>query len=443
MPQAGYQTPTVQSPTRAATTATSTAVASGSRGNADAAAKLQAAKPSWTKDEAKAIQRELARLGLYTAGIDGDIGKGSRAGLVEAFGGDEWSALSATDALTRLSAATPQGDKNGVRYGEMFKDGVLDVTIGVGFDETDAHLREISALGSALNDRGYEEDATEAAMLLAGAGRKVGKPSVGGWYVKRDAIQYKPPAGDPRSVHVVVRFVTSEDGSKGADAAQAYQEGLQSSDVSMYGGHGRYGSGPDFDRNMRFELLDAEGQVEREIADYTVLEDVLAAEGKPNGKSAWTVYQERTKAGTLRTVGSNDGNVYMNQQNLHPGEFGSNLMYGQLAKSGKASATGKKGTLAQTGGADDKKYRLWLFNGCRTQDYVKSIRTTPGAADARDVSVMASTRTLYWTDIGETLTAFLDGVVATQSGSELAKGMDAKQDLHGGEKTNAGSFKQF
>lgn len=441
MPQAGYQTPSVQNPVRAVTTAPSTAVAGGGRGNADAAAKLDAAKPTWTTDESKAIQRELARLGLYKAGIDGDVGKGSRAALVEAFGGDEWSALSATEALAKLSAATPQGGKDGVRYGEMFKDGVLDVTIGVGFDESDAHLAQIDAIGGALADRGYEEDATEAAMLLASAGRQVGKPSTGGWYVKRDAIQYKPPAGDARSVHVVVRFVTSPDGSKGGDAAQAFEEGLQSSDVSMYGGHGRYGSGPDFDRNMRFELLDADGQVEREIADYTVLEDLLAEEGKAQGKSAWTVYKERTKAGTLRTLGSNDGNVYLNSQNLHPGEFGSNLMYGQLADSGKPKATGKDGTLAQD--ADEKRYRLWLFNGCRTQDYVKSIRTTPGASDARDVGVMASTRTLYWSDIGETLTTFLDGIVATQSGSDLAKGMDAKQDLWGGEKTNAGSFKQF
>jgi hypothetical protein len=439
MPQAGYQAPTrtQAAPTKGA----STAVTNAGRGNAYAAAKLGGDEPAWTVDEAKAIQRELARLGLYTSTIDGDVGKGSRAALVEAFGGDEWKTLSAADALARLSAATPSGNEDGVRYGEMTKDGVLDVTIGVGFDETDAHLAQIAAIESALGDRGYEDDATEAATLLASTGRKVQKPAMGGWYVKRDAFSFKPPAGEARPVHVVVRFVKSEDGSEGGEAARAFEEGLRSSDVSMYGGHGRYGSGPDFDRNMRFELLGEGGEVEREIADYTVLEDLLAEEGKAAGKSAWTVYKERVAKGTLRTVGSNDGNVYLNQKNAHPGEFGSNLMYGQLADSGKDPATGADGTLGTDG--EEKKYRLWLFNGCRTQDYVKSIRATPGATSGKDVGVMASTRTLYWSDIGETLAAFLDGLVATQSGSELTKGMDAKQDLWGGEKTNAGSFKQF
>jgi len=61
-------------------------------------------EPEWSKTDAKAIQRQLRRIGLYKLGIDGAIGKGSKAGLVEAFGGDQWRIMSAADVLAKLTA---------------------------------------------------------------------------------------------------------------------------------------------------------------------------------------------------------------------------------------------------------------------------------------------------------------------------------------------------
>jgi len=53
-------------------------------------------------------------------------------------------------------------------------------------------------------------------------------------------------------------------------------------DAAYYSGHGRYGSGPDFDRNFgKFTLKDKDGNVEQVIDDYHVLEDVLRHEGDP------------------------------------------------------------------------------------------------------------------------------------------------------------------
>ena len=43
--------------------------------------------PSWPRDKVTAMQRQLRRLGLYSLGIDGLHGRGTDAGLVEAFGG--------------------------------------------------------------------------------------------------------------------------------------------------------------------------------------------------------------------------------------------------------------------------------------------------------------------------------------------------------------------
>lgn len=98
--------------------------------------------PTWTDKELKAIQTELIRLGLYRATADGDLGAGTQSALVEAFGSDEWRAMDGATCLTKLKAAKPppgaKGDKPGqhdMRYGEMFKDGVLDMTLALGFDE--------------------------------------------------------------------------------------------------------------------------------------------------------------------------------------------------------------------------------------------------------------------------------------------------------------------
>ena len=54
---------------------------------------------------------------------------------------------------------------------------------------------------------------------------------------------------------------------------------MTAGDAAYYSGHGRYGSGPDFDRNFgKFTLLDADGNVEQVIEDYEVLGEVLAKE---------------------------------------------------------------------------------------------------------------------------------------------------------------------
>ncbi|MBM4365109.1 MAG: hypothetical protein FJ102_02765 [Deltaproteobacteria bacterium] len=402
-------------------------------GNAAMAGQLAgavaASGPSWSRTEVIGIQRELARLGLYTMKVDGDLGKGSRAALVEAFGGEEYRTLSATDALKRLQGATPP-KSTGIRYGEMFKDGLLDMNLGLGFDESNWHNHAGPAIMEAIKARGFKDDAALAASLYKKSGREVGDSAFGKYFVKQKAITWKPPAGEARTVDVVIRFVTnsvagnSKSDGEGKRAADAFMEGMQESDVSYYAGHGRYGSGPDFDRNMRFQLMNDKGDVEKEYSDYTVLEKDLAALGKKSGKSAWTMYQEYTKSGKLKTIGSNDGNLFMNPTNNHTGEFGGNLMYQNLKNGGKKPVTGAEGAMGQT----DRNYRLMVFDGCRTQDYKKQIRGTPNSS-SRDLGLIDTTRTTYWGDEAETIGAFIDGVLATESSKGLTGKMDAVQQV--------------
>jgi hypothetical protein len=394
-------------------------------------------KTAWTKAEIKSIQVELIRLGLYRLTADGDLGEGTQSALVEAFGGDEWTTLTGAVALTRLKAAAkPAGGKPGehrFRYGEMFKDGLLDITLGLGFDEGKAHVNALKTFEVAMATNKFKEDAAVAADLYKKAGRAIGKSAFGRFFVRKDALSYTPPAGNARNIHAVVRLVHGADGTQGKEVATAFKEGLIQSDVAYYSGHGRYGSGLDFDRNYTFKLLDKNGKLEQKVDDYDDLEGILKTEGKAQKRSAWEQFMWRVNNKRIEVIGSNEGNVMLNPQNLHPGEFGAKLMYwnlNQAAGKGSAPITGKSGDLStKAAAAPDRKYRVVVFDGCRSVDYEKSIRATPGL-DEKSTDMLGSSRTLNWGDEGPTLVEFLDRIIKMQSAEEIVKNMDAQQ--HGG-----------
>jgi hypothetical protein len=399
---------------------------------------VTAKKPDWKGDELKPIQKELIRLGLYRYTADGDLGRGTEAGLIEAFGGDEWRTLTPDKCLERLKAAKPPstGKKgtHAMRYGEMFKDGVLDMTLALGFDEAGFNKAALTNLQDALTEHAFKKDGALAAKLYKAAGRKLGAASFGDHWVKQDALTYKPPAGVERPIHAVVRLVYSLDGTKGKEVSDAYKAGLAESDVAYYSGHGRYGSGPDFDRNYTFKLLAEDGSVERVIKDYEVLEHLLAAEGKKAGRSAWKQFEWRLAHKRIEVDASNDGNVVLNDKNAHPGEFGANMMYwaiNQGGGKGSPKITGKGGSLDTATAAQpepDRKYRVVVFDGCRSVDYNKSIRSTPGH-DSKSTDIFGSTKSLNWGDEGKTLAAFLESILAMQSAEEIAKNMDDEQSV--------------
>jgi hypothetical protein len=395
------------------------------------------AAPTWSGAEVRAIQRELRRLGLYRLTVDGDFGPGTDGALVEAFGDHTWRTMPAADVLTRLQGATPPAGTRGehaLRYGEMFADGLLDFTLGLGFDETGAHIPVLTEFQNALTARGFAADDANGIRLYNEAGRGVPARAFGNFYVKANALTFRPPAGAPRPIHAVVRLVASTDGSQGAQAAQAFHDGMVESDVAYYGGHGRYGQGPDFDRNFRFELRAADGSVEQFIDDYHDLETLMRTEGTRAGRSAWQQFLWRERNGRLIVHGSNAGNIRMNDRNMHAGEFGSNLMQWNLSQGGglgAPTATGRTGTLARAAAAHpERRYHVHMFNGCRTMDYERALRATPGMG-SRETDSFASTESLYWSDIGRTLAVFLDDVLQMQSAEEIARDMDNVQTTTG------------
>jgi hypothetical protein len=389
-------------------------------------------RPAWTKDELRKIQIELARLGLYRLSIDGIFGARTDDGLVEAFGDNTWRTMTAADVLSRVTAARPPAGGKGehaLRFGEVFADGLFDITLGLGFDEAESHKYVASAIERSLMARSFVVNNALGIQLYRAAGRALPANPFGTFWVRRNALTYKPPAGAARPIQVVVRVVSSPDGTRGAEAANAFKEGLVESDATFYGGHGRYGSGPDFDRNFTIELFDGTGALEQFFDDYEKLESYLITEGKPHGRGAWAQFAWRVGNKRVAVHGDNHGNVRLTKDNPHPGEFGALLMFWNLNQTGTgvAPVTGRGGELDErTRAHPERKYRGAAFDGCRATDYEASLRATPGM-DKHVTDTFSSTISLYWNDIAATTTAFLDAILAMQSAEDIAKAMDDAQ----------------
>jgi len=387
---------------------------------------------SWTREEVRPIQRELERLRLYQ-GVDGQLGPRTEQGLVEAFGGDQWRTMAPDAVLARLAGAQrPRGRGHAMRYAELFKDGVLDLTLGLGYlEETNPETGESALVGliqefeQAFDARGFRSDAARAREVMRRAGRGLGSSAFGTFFLKENAMIYTPPAGEPRPIHVIVRLVANPGGDKGAEAGAAFREGMTQGDVSYYSGHGRYGSGPDFDRNFaRFTLRNEAGE-ERVIYDYTELEHELRRRGNP-----WQVFLREVQSGRLQVDLSNAGNLRLAVRNLHPHEFGAKLMYWAMEQTGTQPLTGEGGQLAEEAAAHpERKYRLMVFDGCRTQDYERNIRSTPGY-DRRSTDMIQTRRAVGFEAEVETFMAFMEGIIGQQSAEDVVKGMNAQMAAH-------------
>ncbi len=392
---------------------------------------------AWSEDEVRTIQRELARLNLYNLNVDGDPGARTEVSLSEAFGNDSWRTMTATEVTEALRAAEkPWGGKGRtLRYAELFRDGVLDVTFGVGYFESAvkennaAETRMVAtAVIEAIEKRGYTEDTKKAAELLAAAGRPLADSATGRFFVKENAFTYAPPAGESRAIHSIVRVVSNEVAGGGAAAAAAFREGMATGDAAWYSGHGRYGTGPDFDRNfIEFRLRDAAGTIEQTLDDYDALEHVLAK----GGKDPWKVFQQRVGDGTLEVDLSNAGNIRI-ADHAHSSEFGAKLINWALAKTGSKLQTGAQGQLAEDAAKGSQRYRVLAFYGCSTNSYDKELRATEGF-NTKQADILVTNRvTRGGADVAAFM-SFLDGLVNQSSAEKMLSGVNKamRENEHG------------
>ena len=388
-------------------------------------------KPAWATDskQTRAIQKHLKRIGTYRyRRADGNYGPYTDSALVETFGGDKFRRLDYATTLIRVAAAKPIGGKRGderLRYGEMFRDGVLDITIGIGFDEGNFDKTLFTRYQAILAKKGFSKNDAKARKFYKLAGRPFVKGPAYSHFVKENALTYTPPVGSPRPIHSVIRLVSNTTRKHGAAASKAFQEGMARSDVAHYTGHGRYGSGPDFDSNFEaFILYGKDKKIELLIKDYKVFQHHLKNEGRKPGRSAWKQFLWREKQGRIKVLFSNAGNIYVNPKNYHPHEFGARLIYWALKKGHAKLASGKTGSIAgEMAKSGNQRYRVIVLAGCRTKDYYSSLRGTPGL-NKKSAHLFDTTKAIGKKATIAYFEAFLTSLLSQFSANQIVKAMN-------------------
>lgn len=298
---------------------------------------------------------------------------------------------------------TPPGSP---RYEQLFADQLVTIMLAVGFDEYGANRSVDAEVEAGLLGRGFVADSSAALERLSAAGRPLPQRA-GDHFIARGLAQ----DGQGRPVDVVLTLLRAGDGSGGGDVASAYLEGLGRCDIAGYGGHGRYGTGPDFDYNFTADLLDASGQVVSSYSEYRDLEEALTASGKTHGRSVLGEYRHLTSKRLLVIRRVNSGNLVINLRNYHASEFGAYLMVDQLKTDANVRRMSKQ--------RFDRKYRMWMFNGCRTNDYFYNLRKLNPQANLGGLDLIGTRRVIYWSAIPDSLLGLVDGVVARDTFKQL------------------------
>jgi peptidoglycan hydrolase-like protein with peptidoglycan-binding domain len=384
--------------------------------------------PGW-RAEVELLQQKLnwhrgsARVQLLA--IDGKFGAKTKAAVVAFKRARKITPHTVTvDAATWEALARPpvsgkaRAGKAGPDYDRMFEDGLLEITIARGFDEHGNAGPETEQIIQGLKDvRGFEENAEKAAALRKAAGRPK-STARGIWFVKENV-----GTSADRPVHAVVRVITPEteavaDGSKARAAAL---EAMDQGDVFEYGGHARYGTGPDFDRNYRFTVdwdkHPGSGKSgTEEFTDSELLQEALKIYGSIKQRIA--KFEKLRAAGVITFHAVSTGNIGINPKPMsHTGDFGAHLM--------GLAAAGQERPLESS--VTESRYRVWLFNGCSTKDYVKAIRSsgkTNANLAAGNLGLHVTDEAIPSGESAEALLTYLDGIMARESAAALEERLE-------------------
>lgn len=193
--------------------------------------------------DVKAAQEKLLKAGyeLPKFGADGDFGSEMTAAVKQFQSESKLPMTGDLDAITmdKLNHAPATKNVQFPEYDKMFKDGVLQTTLGVGFDEdgNDVGLRR--DLLDGLHERGFHK-----LDVKGQTDDQLRKQGFDPTTIDREATYYtKPFQHDGKTVQSLIKLVDRDT----PDAKNKFGAGMKSDDLILYTGHGRRGSGPDFD----------------------------------------------------------------------------------------------------------------------------------------------------------------------------------------------------
>ncbi len=195
--------------------------------------------------EVKTAQEKLLKLNyeMPKFGADGSFGNETQTAVKQFQGDNKLPQTGELDptTLSKLDTAGPKkaGNVQFPEYDKMYADGVLQTTVGIGFDEdgNDIDLRRQAIEG--LAERGFSK--LDVKNLSDDQLKKKGfDPST----IDRSANYFsKSFDHEGKPVQALVKLVDRNS----PDAKGQFAKGMGQDDLVIYGGHARRGSGPDFD----------------------------------------------------------------------------------------------------------------------------------------------------------------------------------------------------
>jgi peptidoglycan hydrolase-like protein with peptidoglycan-binding domain len=136
-------------------------------------------------------------------------------------------------------------------YGKLFADGKLNTTIAVGYDEKPKDgsdgwdKNEVKDVISGLTKRGYTQLDPDKAATDKSMAARFKAAGIDPADAKTDQLQVftKTFKHNGKDVTSVVKLITADT----PQAKDKFAKAMGESEMVIYAGHGRYGSGPDFD----------------------------------------------------------------------------------------------------------------------------------------------------------------------------------------------------
>jgi hypothetical protein len=190
--------------------------------------------------------------------------------------------------------------------------------------------------------------------------------------------------------------------------------------VFEYGGHARYGTGPDFDQNysivVHWDNIPA-ARRGRHSGDETMNETQFMHTFRlGDDRRGIAEFENMRNRNWITFVAHPEGNLGINPGPLtHPHTLGNHLI--GLATQGQ--------TLRFDPAVSDDHYRLWLFNGCITREYMSALRSSSNTQlDTRHLDVTTNIVPPYVITLAEGLLAYLDGVLAQEGARALVERME-------------------
>lgn len=278
----------------------------------------------------------------------------------------------AMSALDQSAPASGQTSGRTLDYSRLLQDNRLTITVAVGYDENGIHHSKI--------------DEFVAFMLGMGFSGEMGEDGIG-TFLKMHTFAYEDPQQGQSVQHEVeirVRMITPST----PDASGEFEQGLNDDDITIYSGHARYGTGPDFD--------DKESPAQNFVIGVgSALHESGVLEAPPGENASW--YRGHRHMERVLDQRANDL-----ERMTREGDF------------------------------DPDQYRVWFFNACSTIHYLDELRNpdVSQGLDRENLDIIGTRSSIYGGVSMDVVRSFLTSVLSMQTMDQLMAGMQGEVDQY-------------